>query len=463
MAPLRRALGAGLGQAARLLRGRGSPQLTERDQRKLRTLLDECLRPDVGGVIARARAAEIAELYSALDQQGRLRFFEALADGYGCDERAVATAVDRFRAATASDAREAARRELRKVLTPRWERLFEALCGLGGGVKFTVDLRHDLLGLRSSSPALAGLDADLRTVLSRAFPPGLLELRRLTWDDPASLLEKLIAYEAVHEITSWQDLRNRLDADRRCYAFLHPGMPAEPLIFVEVALVRGMAGHIAPLLDVGAPLGASEEADTAIFYSISACQPGLAGVNLGDVLIKEVVADLSRELPRLERFATLSPIPGFRAWFERRLAAHSGAGEPLLTEAEIAGLEAVTADHAGDEAALLAVLASEPWWERPALAEAVRAPLTRLCATYLLTPDEAGRSPDRVANFHLTNGARVERLNWLANLSPGGLRESFGLMVNNRYELDRIDANHVAYVTQGRIARAGAVAKLLGG
>jgi malonyl-CoA decarboxylase len=413
-------------------------------------------------VIARARAAEIADLYGALDQQGRLRFFETLAEGYGPEDRAVGAAIDRHRAATGPDARAAARRELRKVLTPGWERLFEALCGLAGGVKFSVDMREDLLELRAGSPALAVLDADLRAVLTRAFPPGQLELRRLTWDDAASLLEKLIAYEAVHEITSWHDLRNRLDADRRCYAFLHPGMPAEPLIFVEVALVKGMAGHIAPLLDVSAPLGAPDDADTAIFYSISACQPGLAGVNLGDVLIKEVVADLSREFPRLERFATLSPIPGFRAWFERQVAERDVSDGPLLTEAEVAGLEAVTADHAGGAEVLAALLVAEPWWERPALAEAVRAPLTRLCATYLLGPDRHGRSPDRVANFHLTNGARVERLNWLANPSPAGMRESFGLMVNYRYELDRIDANHVGYVTEGRIARAGPVAKLLG-
>lgn len=465
MAPLRRTLTAGLGQAAaRFRRSRTSPQLTERDQRRLRTQLDACLDPRLGGVTIRSRAAEIASWYDSLEPAGRERFFATLVEHYGPDDAVVSAALSRARAATGpgSEAeRAAALAELRGVLVPGWERLFELFCGLSGGVKFAVDLRADLLALRRDHPNLGALDDDLRAVLNRVFPPGLLELRRITWDSSAAFLEKLIAYEAVHEITSWDDLKNRLDADRRCYAFVHPGMPDEPLIFVEVALVDGMAAHIGPLLDVAAPLGASAEANTAIFYSISACQAGLAGVNLGDVLIKEVVADLSRALPKLTRFATLSPIPGFRAWLTAEAAGPKGA--TLLRPDELVRIGETAPEGVSNSGDALALLDNNDWPGQPALAAALREPLLRLCATYLLRVGRNGRAADRVANFHLTNGARVERLNWLANPSPVGLRESYGLMVNYRYDIDRIDANHEAYLAEGRIARSSAVAKLLDG
>ena len=321
-----------------------------------------------------------------------------------------------------------------------------------------VDLREELLALLRVNPELRPLDTDLQRVLADLFPAGLLELRRLTWDSPGSLLEKLIEYEAVHEITSWDDLKNRLDDhDRRCYAFMHPGMADEPLIFVEVALLDEIASDVVALLDVSAPKGsAGDDATTAIFYSISACQPGLSGVNLGDVLIKEVVADLSRDLPRLEEFATLSPLPGFRRWLDTALEDPAAS---VLTADDDKIIAELTPDGATGPSALAALLATD-WYEDPATAKALKSVLIGLCADYLIG-DESGRTRDRVANFHLTNGAQIERLNWMANRSAVGLTESYGLMVNYRYDLPKIDLNHEQYVAYGKIARSPTIGRII--
>jgi malonyl-CoA decarboxylase len=276
------------------------------------------------------------------------------------------------------------------------------------------------------------------------FDIGLLTLERIDWGSPAALLEKLIAYEAVHEIQSWTDLKNRLDSDRRCYAFFHPRMPGEPLIFVEVALVAGMADNIQKLLDERAPHVDPATADAAIFYSISNTQTGLRGISFGNFLIKRVVDSLSHELPNLKSFATLSPIPGFRAWLDRQLADGESA---LLTPAKKSDLQAVLADPA--------------WAQEEAIAGALAPTMRRLCAYYLLQEKSNGQPLDPVARFHLANGARVERLNWLADSSPKGLQESAGLMVNYLYRLVDIETNHEAYVAEGRIAAAPAVKSLL--
>ncbi|MGH7126185.1 MAG: malonyl-CoA decarboxylase domain-containing protein, partial [Stellaceae bacterium] len=300
--------------------------------------------------------------------------------------------------------------------------------------------------------ALAGLERDLRALLASWFDIGFLELKRITWDSPAALLEKLTAYEAVHEIRSWNDLKHRLEADRRCFAFFHPRMPDEPLIFVEVALVKGIAGDIQALLDESVPVGDPREADTAIFYSISNCQRGLAGISFGNFLIKRVADDLAAELPHLKTFATLSPIPGFRAWLDARLAKEEAE---LVLPAE---REALAALPDGKNGGLAGLLADASWHESGAAKEAVQAPLLRLCARYLLTEKGAQRRAlDLVEHFHLTNGARVERLNWLADLSPKGLQQSAGLMVNYLYRLAEVEANHEAYTGEGRVAASSGV------
>ncbi|HEY8610136.1 MAG TPA: malonyl-CoA decarboxylase family protein, partial [Roseomonas sp.] len=281
------------------------------------------------------------------------------------------------------------------------------------------------------------LESDLHHLFVSWFNRGFLQLRRIDWQTPAAVLEKIIRYEAVHEIAGWHDLRRRLAADRRCYGFFHPSLPDEPLIFVEVALVQGLAASVQPLLDAEGESGAearSAEADTAIFYSISNCQDGLRGISFGNFLIKQVVEDLKTELPQLTRFSTLSPIPGFRRWLEKRVEAGKVDGE------------------------LASQLAEDGWWQDEARAEAVRLPLLRLCAEFLTDP---GDRMDPVARFHLGNGARLERINWLGNTAPRGMQESHGLMVNYLYERDEIERNHEAFARGGTVVRSGAVDALL--
>jgi malonyl-CoA decarboxylase len=280
-------------------------------------------------------------------------------------------------------------------------------------------MREESSRIGKNDPLFEGLADDLRSLLASWFDVGFLELHRITWRSPALILEKIIAYEAVHAIQGWADLKNRLDSDRRLYAFFHPRMPDEPLIFVEVALTRGMAGDIQKLLDEHAPLEDVEKADTAIFYSINNAQRGLNGVSFGNFLIKRVVDALTHELPNLKTFATLSPIPGFRGWAEKN------------------GLAGVI--DGSNESTLLP-----------------------LVARYLneLNPD-TGKARDPVAQFHLSNGARMERLNWQADCSAKGLAQSCGVMVNYLYRLSDIEANHEAYTGQGKVAVSTSIKALL--
>jgi len=486
----------GIEGAARRLRGSPTARLGARDQRRLTAEIDACLSPELGDVVTRVHAAEVADLYRSLDRVGRARFFAVLAEHYHIQRTAVEDAAAHYEAAAHDPEDDAAvlsaESRLRSALVPGWERLFRLFIGTEGGVKFTVDLRADLRSVISAArraaarpgapgKAAAGaaappddaeaeataavglarlirLDADLREVLDQAFDVGLLELRRITWDSPAAFLEKLIAYEAVHEITSWADLKHRLRPDRRCFAYVHPAMPDEPLIFVEVALVDELATSIHPLLDQSAPVADTAAASWAIFYSISTCQDGLAGVRLGDFLIKRVVNELQRDLPSLKNFSTLSPIPGLRAWLERRL---DEAGDELvagLSDAARTQLVQLAGPHSDAPVdGLRHLLSTTDWLDDRARLAAAEPALTQLAARYLVTERRDGRASDRVANFHLSNGARVERIDFGANVSPVGVRESLGLMVNYRYELDKIESNHLDYVVREKIPASSAV------
>ncbi len=284
------------------------------DERALRRTIDDCLATRGGEVAARKRAKQIGTSFLTLDTNGRRRFFEILAEDYNYDDLAIDLAAAELAAAGSAAERNVAIRGLRAATQPRYELLLERFVSFDRGLPFMIDLREELLENRRSSPALESLDQDLRRMLERWFDVGLLELERLTWDTPAALLEKLIENEAVHAIESWDDLRGRLGPGRRCYAFLHPGMPNDPLIFVEVALDRGIPNSVRSILDHQAQRLDATDADTAVFYSISNCHRGLVGVSLGDFLIKRVVEQLSAELPNLKHFVTLSPLPGFRAW-----------------------------------------------------------------------------------------------------------------------------------------------------
>jgi malonyl-CoA decarboxylase len=433
------------------------PDLSREDAERLREQLRECLAARGGAVSARARAADLGRTYLALNDTGRERFLLLLAREFDIDQATVAALGERLVRAGSEEERRQAERSLRAALEPPRIKLLTQFNALPEGVKFLVDMRAELLRLASRDPVLAALELDLKALLANWFDVGFLELRRITWDAPAALLEKLIVYEAVHEIRSWTDLKNRLEADRRCFGYFHPRMPEEPLIFVEVALVRGMAGSVQSLLDETAPVGDPAAADTAIFYSISNCQRGLAGISLGDFLIKRVVHSLAAELSHLKTYATLSPVPGFRAWLDKRIPEE---GEALLAPAERKAMaQMLPADLAAQ--GLGDLLARPRWHAEEPVAQALRAPLLRLIARYLLTEKTPrGRVLDPVAHFHLTNGARMERLDWLADLSPKGLQQSAGIMINYLYRLDEIEANHEAYTGEGRIAASAALLRL---
>jgi malonyl-CoA decarboxylase len=418
-----------------------APGLPERDASRLREVITELLLLH-DTMTQRAEAAAVADAYLALSDDGRRNFMLMLTRDFWTNTPAVDDAIDALKN---SPDRRAAERQLRHALVPPADRLLRLLTGLEGGVKFLVDLRADVLRNAGADAELADLDCELKAQLATMFDVGLLTLRRITWEAPAALLEKLIAYEAVHAISSWDDLKNRLDSDRRCYAFFHPAMPNEPLIFVEIALTIGIATELPPLLDARAPELDLERADTAVFYSISNCQPGLAGVNLGTALIKQVVEALRLDLPQLRRFVTLSPIPGFRSWVEHALAA-DGAG---LRSRERELLPA-------EPARVLARLSDAEW----DVDEAIRPALLALCARYLTTAPE-GRAADPVANFHLANGATVERINWMADPSPTGRARSFGAMANYLYEPDRIPERAEAYVTRGEVTTSSEVRDLI--
>ncbi len=454
---LRRAWRDAVGGGDVALSGRVRPDLPDDDRDLLRAQIDACLEGVGGAASARARAADLGRTYLALDATGRRRFFETLAalkppesadrqallaslEAAGDDPARFADAADRLRAA---------------VQSPRI-RLLRQFNGLESGVKFLVDLRADLRACVLSDSSLKFIDRELRDLLSGWFDVGFLELVRINWNAPAALLEKLIDYEAVHAIESWSDLKARLEPGRRAYAFVHPNMPGEPLIFVEVALVEGMADNVQALLAENAPRIDEAEADTAIFYSISNAQRGLDGVSLGAFLIKQVADAIGHDLPGVKTFATLSPIPGFRAWLEGALA-----DEPDLLQPGEAAALAEDGDAAAASAALRGRLDAADWPDDEAASKALRPILTRLCARYLLNERDRGRARDPVAHFHLGNGARVERINWLADRSDAGMARSWGLMVNYRYELSEVEANHEAYRAQGEVKASRAVRGLV--
>jgi malonyl-CoA decarboxylase len=399
--------------------------------------LCEALLSGRGEASGTAMAREVLDRYHHLDEAGRLTFFETLAKHYGPDQSKLMQAIESWRAEPSEDGAS----DLHFASEPRRQELFRRLNRAPGATSELVAMRADLLNVKSGHKDLAALDRDVVHLLSSWFNRGFLVLRRIDWSTPAIILEKVIRYEAVHEIHDWNDLRRRIDpVDRRCYAFFHPALVDEPLIFVEVALTETIPGAIAPLLAEDRQPVPIERARTAVFYSISNCQRGLGGISFGNFLIKQVVEELRRELPKLENFVTLSPVPGFLQWMKTT---------PYLPVSE-------------EERPLLKHLEDPDWVDDPELTAQLRPVIEPLAAYYFLkakTPK--GRMIDSVARFHLGNGARLERIDWLGDISPKGLRESAGLMVNYLYRLDDIEKNHEAYVNQGEIAASSAVKKQL--
>ena len=438
------------------------PDLPEGDLERIRTQMLECLEGRGGEVSARSRAAALGHVYLALDATGRERFLTLMAGEFDIDPEVVDQAVADLKEAVEPTARARSEENLRKALVAPRVKLLTQFNALPEGVKFLVDMRADLLPLVRKNPALRGLDNDLRNLLTSWFDVGFLELRLIKWDSsPAALLEKLIAYEAVHAIESWDDLKNRLDSDRRCFAYFHPRMPDEPLIFVEVALVNGIASNVQTLLDENAPVIDPKSADTAIFYSISNAQKGLAGISFGNFLIKGVVAELTSEFKNLKTFSTLSPIPGFRKWLDEVLA--EGKAN-LLKPAERRALNLATGRSGGAKGGLKQALENDEWCQDNNLCQALQGPLQRLAAQYLMEAKiKDGRARDPVAHFHLSNGAIMEQLNWMGDTAPNGIKQAAGMMINYLYNLDRIEDNHEAYSGARQIKSSSSLKNILKG
>jgi CoA:oxalate CoA-transferase len=416
----------------------------ERAQALADTLLSEH-----GEVLGTVVAHDLVCLVNASDAAARAEFLQLLAERYGPNTKRIAKASDRWRADPSAGNLAA----LSKAVEPPRQELFRRMNMAPDGIATLLKLRAELLHDSASNPVLAPVDADLLHLFGSWFNRGFLELERIDWHTPAAFLEKLLAYEAVHAIDGWDDLRRRLASDRRCYGFFHPALPEEPLIFLEIALVNTLSDKIEPIIRAPLPQQAADEADTAIFYSISNCQPGLRGVSFGNFLIKQVVSDLKREFPGLKTFATLSPIPGFRKWLENpktKLEPHL----PAKLAARV--LQETGATRLGDALTALAIASEGEGYARSNL---LRDVLLRLCARYLTG---AGSGPvDPVARFHLGNGASIERINWMADLSEKGIRESHGLMVNYLYDLANIEANHEAFANDRPAACSKAVAALI--
>ncbi len=395
-------------------------------------------RGEASGV---ALANEILADYAALTTGPRIAFFEALARTFGYDTRRIEAAIAAWRQSQSADAAA----ELHRASEPRRLELFRRLNLAPGGTAALVRMREQLMDAMDHRDDLAVIDNDFVHLFSSWFNRGFLVLRRIDWSTSASILEKIIRYEAVHEIHDWEELRRRIDLpDRRCYAFFHPALVDEPLIFVEVALTRDIPAAIAPILSDQREVVDPERATTAVFYSITNCQRGLAGVTFGHFLIKQVVEEVRREWPRISTFVTLSPAPNFAEWLKRER-----------------GNEASLAIDAKDREALGA-LDRANWWLDDQLVEVIGEPMMRAAAWYYVRArNRRGLPVDAVARFHLGNGARLQQLNWIADTSERALEQSYGLMVNYLYDLDYIEQNHEAYAQQHAIVASTGVTRLV--
>jgi malonyl-CoA decarboxylase len=382
------------------------PSRYPRSIRKL-AVLCRALLSERGGVAGAHLATQALGIYQSLDQPGRRAFFEILNRDFSPNPNEAGIAADAYRNNPSADNLF----HLQRVVEPPRQELFRRLNLAPEGTRALVRMRSQVLREIDGGAGLETLAADLGHLLTSWFNRGFLKLERIDWRSSAEVLQKLIDYEAVHQIQGWHDLRRRLEKDRRCYAFFHSALGDEPLIFIEVALTRGMSDRVQPLLDPDSAVSDPQAADSAMFYSITNCQEGLRGVPFGGLLIKQVVEDLKKSLPRIRTFATLSPIPGFRKWLAR-----------LGRDVDPGKLDAET-----------------------------RRRLVPLCAHYLVH-EKRGQEPlDSVARFHLKNGARLDRINWLADTSPAGIQQSAGMMANYVYDVADLERNHELYARSGQV------------
>ena len=435
---------------------RGQEALSPRALRRVLGELQAVVQPRTSEVEGGRSAQALAGWYAQATAPERRDLWLLMSEQFAPDATRFEAARQRYEAAAGTPEEGQAEVALRRALESPRTRLLQRFAVFPEGLRFLLDLRAELLPQLKGDKRLLALDAELEHLFCTWFDVGFLELRRLSWDSPASLLEKLIEYEAVHDIRSWADLKNRLDSDRRCYGFFHPRLPQEPLIFVEVALGQTLSSSMAPLLDESAAAADLAKAHTAIFYSISNTQPGLRGVGFGDSLIKHVVETLCNEFPRLRTFATLSPIPGLRSWLQKN-AGTLLEGWSDKQRADLA--QALQLGSLDTAAPLLQAFDSADSLDARS---PVRQALMQSAAHYLARALPGGRPADPVARFHLGNGARVEQLNWNADRSAKGHKQSYGLMVNYLYDLKRID-RHRALLADGKVAASKEIEALCRG
>lgn len=399
------------------------------------------LLSEKGEALGTALARTVMDLYKQLDQTGRLDFFKTLRDEFEPDQDVLEDAIYTY---LNDPSREHRQLLEQRVESPR-QGLIRAMNMAPGGTSALLGMREDLQHFLKDDKSLRIVDSDFVHLFSSWFNRGFLRIQEISWETPATVLEKIIEYEAVHAIADWTDLRRRLGQDRRCYGFFHPALPGEPLIFVEVALTKELSGAVQPLLTHQDEMCKAEEADTAIFYSISNCQKGLLGISFGNFLIKQVVMELKQELPNIKTFSTLSPIPLFRKWLDQSF--EDGQVADVLSDPELANAYYEFKQRDVQESG--------------ELTDEDQNLLTRLCGHYLTEVKRRNMPYDPVARFHLGNGARLERINWGGDVSPNGIKQSYGLMVNYLYDLPTIEKNHEAYVNNDEIIISDQVARLI--
>jgi len=438
-----------LGEVADAVRswiGNISPDLSSsRDIDSLVLKMNECLNPKGGEVSARKNTVSLGNLYLSLSEKGKIKFLQTLAEKFNLNKAEIDEKIKEYRKNQNPELNYKFEQDLVKVLESPRSKILKQFISLPEGLKFIVDMRSDVLKLKNQYKELNRLESELKSILLSWVDVDLLDLRQITWDSSASLLEKLIKYEAVHKISSWGDLKNRLDSDRLCFAFFHYKIPNEPLIFVEVALVNKIADSIQHLLDESVPSSDPSSASTAIFYSISNTQAGLSGISLGNFLIKRVVEKLSQEFKSIKTYATLSPIPGFTKWLKEGLSQDI----TLLSKLNIKQSSAEILES-------IEQLKTNVECEKQCL--------LKLCAHYLLkVKNSSGGAYDPVAHFHLSNGASIKQLNWMADTSEKGISQSAGMMVNYLYELSKIDNNHESYMVNKVVSHSKQVLSVLKG
>ena len=442
----------------------GSPPPGDEGLTVLERVRDWCqealeARGRIAGLVAIAR---VADAYNSMGETERHAFFRMLGTEFSVDRYEVDEAINAYRDAGGQRIRELTRLTM-ALDSPRLQ-LFRQFNTIPESIKFLVDLRADISDRLKQDPELWLLEFELRHLLESWFNLGFLKLHRITWDSPARLLEKLVEYEAVHEIGNWMDLKRRLGSDRACFAFIHPNMPSEPIIFVEVALVQGITGNVQELLGPDASHLQPHQADTAIFYSITNAQRGLRGIPFGNMLIKKVTAQLRGDVPGLRSFATLSPIPRLLPDYLAPLLADGGmerfyTGDEAERLVELAG----SGDLFGTKnlsAAVSGLLSRGDWHQDREVSAALRPGLLRAAKRYLTDTQSKGRLACPVAHFHAGNGALLGRINWLGDVSPKGLAQSAGVMVNYVYELDRVERCQNDYSLTGELPLGPEVAGL---